>query len=370
MSYVDCFDNVVGLSQKDCDCFSTDGTESLSGLYVDDLVELSDVFQLVNCQNGDDVSEVIENGLNQAKREFMADFYVNILNNFKPKRVPFVGQIGKSTYKNGMKLINGKVAGVRIFCNNIEAGILKINKIGGIFSNTGTVNLTIFNNLDELVDEITINTLANKHIFTDVNLELPLSNDGVDNLEYYIYYDTNTLNQPKDNEIKCGTCGYFKPRFNTNHPYFIGNHGEQYNWSNWVMVGGLYCDPQDTWMTFCDRVTYTSNFMYGLTLQVEISCNSNQIICNENMDYAKNPIHHAVAHAIRYKTGVIILDKILRSGMINRLTLLNRDEKAIQLKELNDKYWNIVTYIIDNIPPSDCYTRKQKFEMMVSGIRA
>lgn len=370
MSYLDCFSNIIGISKRDCDCFATSGEESLSGLYVDDLVELADVFDIIDCQNGDDVSEVIENSIDQANREFMADFNINVLNRFKPRRQPFIGQIGKATYKNNLRLLNGKIAGIRIYCNNIKTGMMKINKIGGVFSNTGTVDLYIFNNLDELVDEITINTVAGRQTFTDVSLELPLSHNGVDNIEYYIYYDVDVLNQPKDNEIKCGTCGAFKPRFNLRMPYFSGNHGEQYNWSNWVMVGGLYSDPQDTWMTYCEKVYTTTNLMYGLTLQAELSCDTNQIVCNDDMDYQKNPIDHAIAHAIRYKAAMIILDKILRSGMINRLTLLNREEKEKQLQELNTKYWNIVTYIIDNIPESDCYACKPRYEMAVRGIKA
>ncbi|MDV7400113.1 hypothetical protein RZS08_52340, partial [Arthrospira platensis SPKY1] len=108
---LDCFENVIGITQTDCECYGDiESQESLSGLYLDQLVELADVFQLVDCQNGSDVSEVISNSIEQAKQEFLADFNANILNRFKIRRNIFSGVIGKPTYKRTMSLTEGKIA--------------------------------------------------------------------------------------------------------------------------------------------------------------------------------------------------------------------------------------------------------------------
>jgi len=370
---LDCFENVIGITETECECYGDiESQESLSGLYLDQLVELADVFQLVDCQNGSDVSEVISNSIEQAKQEFLADFNANILNRFKIRRNPFSGVIGKPTFKRTMSLTDGKIAGVRIYCDNIKSGVLKINKLGGVFSKNGTLDITIVNSIDEEVGVYTINTVANRYALTTVDIELPLYSDMQERLEYYMYYDVDVTNQPKDNEIKCGTCGSFKPRFNTVRPYFYQHVGSQYNWANWIMVGGLHMTKPESWMELCNTITTSSNLMYGLMFQIELTCSPNTIICKDNMYYDKDPVSHAVAHAIRYKAGSIIIDKILRSGMINRLTLLNREEKQANLDDMMGRYWNLITYIVDNvsITENDCYACKPKYPISVGGIRA
>jgi hypothetical protein len=369
---ISCFDNIIGITQSECECFGDiGGSTSTSGLYLDGLVELTDVFNIIDCKNGNDVSEVMEKSITEAHKEFMADFNASLLNNVKMRRKRFKGFVGRPTYKTTHNLNADKIAGVRMYCAEVKGGFLKINKVGTLFSKTGTVKLHITNNRNDDIGYVVLNTSAKKHLVNHVTIDLPLY-DGFDfPIEYYFYYEIDDNNMPLANELKCGTCGGFRPRFNTQTPYIGSPHAGLKNaWADWMMVGGLYMTNTND---FSDLTTVASNAMYGLTFDVEFGCVTDSVICDDDvLDFESNPIALAVAHAMRFKAGSIIIDKILKSGMINRQTLINREEKEATLAYYRSRYWEIMNYIIENLSFefNDCFACKDKWEMKLGLIKA
>lgn len=371
---INCFDQIVGITQSDCECFGEiDNFDSLSGLYIDGLVELSDVFEIVNCQNGNDVSDVIKKSFLEAKKEFMADFNSNLFSFYRTRRKDFKGVIGRVNFKRDLDAQFGDIAGVRVACADVVGGNLRIKKIGMLFNGTSTVTVHIKNNLNEYIGSVDLPTIANSHKVSVVNIDLPLHSPYTNNLEYFFYYQTTPHLKPKNNEIKCNSCGSFRPRYNLDKPYFNSQTGGQYGWANWVMAGGLSRaltgDPEDYDFSCLPRTT--TNTMYGMTLDIELGCDSNLVICHDDMDYTK-PIPIAAAHAIRYKTGAIILEKIIRSGMINRLTMVGLDEKKETLVHWSEKYWELLNYIIRELrfDDTDCLCEKPTVSMGVRTIFA
>lgn len=369
---INCFDQIIGITKSECECFGDiDRYDSLSGLYIDGLIELSDVFNLVNCQNGNDVSEVIKKSFEEAKKEFMADFNSNLLANFRNNRKPFFGVIGRSAYKSNIDTFHGNIAGVRVACADVVGGSLKIKKVGMIFNATSTVRVHVKDNLNTYYGFWDLPTQEAANKVSSVDLELPLHSPYTDNLEYFFYYQTSPYIKPKKNDIKCGSCGSFRPKFDMDRPYYNSQTGGQYGWANWVMAGGfstplpLDQDPEEKDFSCMDR--RSSNMLYGITLYVDLGCDTNLILCNDSLDFT-SPIPIATAHAIRYRAGAIILEKLIRSQMINRLTMVNRDEKKEAVVYWNEKYQSLLNYIITNLnfDDTDCLCEKPKFE---TGVR-
>lgn len=141
------------------------------------------------------------------------------------------------------------------------------------------------------------------------------------------------------------------------------------------MAGGLYMtkkesDIEDEDFTCLSHTT--SNYMYGLTFEVSIDCKANDLICNDSFSFdgANAAIAYAVANAIRYRWAAIILEKLLRSGEINRITMVNRDEKKEQAMMFNEKYMQMMNYLISNLSfqENDCYACYNKYESVVKTI--
>lgn len=376
---LNCFDNIVGITTStDCECFgSIGGFDSTSGLYLDSLTELGDVFNIINCQNGDSVSEVILKSETEAKNDFMADFNTNLLTHFKIKRNPFNGVVGRPTFKANKTVAYGNYAGVRMYCADVVSGTLTINKVGAVFEKTGSITVHVIDNLNNYHGNFTLPTLANKHKVSTLAepLVLPLHSPYTENLEYYFMYEATPMNIPKNNEVKCSSCGVFRPFFNTQKPYFNSQTGGQYGWANWLMAGGLYMAKQATDIDDEDFTCLshtTSNYMYGLTFEVSIDCKANDLICNDHFSFdgANAAIAYAVANAIRYRWAAIILEKLLRSGEINRITMVNRDEKKEQAMMFNEKYMQMMNYLISNLSfqENDCYACYNKYESVVKTI--
>jgi len=370
-----CFDNIIGITKSECDCFGDLSGYSLSNLYVDGLVELEEVFGANKCSESTEISTMINKSLDEAKMEFLADFNSNMLTHFKIKRQRFTGAIGRPTYKTVANINYGHYAGVRMYCADVVSGTLKINKIGTIFSADGEIELHVKDNLNNYYGSLTLDTSANKHHVSSIaGIELPMHSPYIDNLEYYFFYETNIQNRPKANEVKCGTCGGFRPHYNTLRPYYNTQTGGQYGWANWAMVGGLYqkntASAEDIDMTCLP--TSTSNILYGLTFDIEFNCTANKVICDSGFDFERDPVALSIANAIRYRTGAIILEKTLRSTMINRFTMMNREEKKEVVDKYNEKYLMLMNYIITNLDfkQNDCFSCREKFDGGVTGIRA
>lgn len=371
LSVPECYESIVGLTRTDCECYENlpdYAADSLSGLYIDELIGLSFIQSLTNCDNGNDLFLNIEKARDNAITTFQADTNALLLQNFKVRRNPFYGGIGRAVSNNNVSLNTGEYLGVRMYCDNVKSGVLYIKSIGALFQDTGAIALTIYNNLGETIGTYALSTSANLHTQTTVDLELPLHSDYIDHLEYFFVYQYDGLIRPKVNDIKC-SCGRFKPVFDCNNPYFRTKHETTYGWADWLMVGGV---KSASLPDFTDMSCGCNNYMYGLTFQVELRCKISEVLCLDQLDFEGNPLAAAIAIAIQNKSGEVLGNWFLQSGNLNRWTLINAEQLALDVARFQKTYNDMIQYIVASadITQNDCLACKDVYEMAKRGIFA
>jgi len=362
-----CFDNIIGLSRTECECYpEVSSTASLSNIYLDELEPLSKISDNLDCDKGKDLWLYLDRARDTAITTFLADANAMLLKYYRVKRQPYIGSIGRATKKSLLTLTSGNYYGVRLHLADVVSGEFKVTNIGGVFGSTGAINILVYNNLNEHIGTYPINVTAGQHSRNTVDITLPTHNAYVDNLEYFFIYQLGSIT-PYNNDIKCN-CGKFKPYFDTNRPYFY-TQTDGYGWANYAMVGGFASsDISD----LSELSATTNNLMYGLTLDVEFRCRVNEVFCRDSMDFVANPLALAIAFAIRYKAGEILLHDILRSTKINRATLVDADQAKEDINFFSQRYTDMLTYIIDsiNIKGNDCFECKDIVDMTKRGILA
>ena len=370
MSAPDCYGYIVGLYNGECPCYDfapADYNESQSGRYLSDLFEPKFIDGLLNCDQGDSIWTLMEDVREGAVRDFIADTNAVMMKVNRLKRQPYKGAIGRAGWTKDLSLEVGRYAGVRMFCADIVSGFIKIKKIGTLFGTTGTITLSCYNNLGDLIETWTLDTTADTHDVTTITeLELPLHNAYVDNLEYWFIYEIPY--NPKDNNLLCN-CGKWRPVFNLSNPYWHQiKSNKQYRWGDYLMAGGYY----GTLPNFIDPPTTANDRTYGLTFDVELGCKVGEALCLEELDYESNTLAGAMSQAIQKKMGAMFVDKILLSQNLNREILTMREDLAGFKNEWLKGYYEMINYIAENVEVenNDCFECRDLIEMSKGRILA
>jgi len=365
-----CYEDIIGLSRTTCECYDipADASTSLSGLYIDELASLICLQSITDCEMGTDVFEQFRKARDLAIISFQADTNALLMQHNRLIRNNYKGAIGRGIAKNNITPTVGSYYGMRIWCNNIKSGYLTISSIGTIFTQTGTKEVYIYNNLGDLLHTITVDTLANKQKQNVVDIELPLHSNYIENLEYYIIYEADA-NVALGNDLKCN-CGKFHPIFNTHKPYCYNHQNDRnYMWSQWVMVGGFSNSALPDF-TDCNIGTTTSNILYGLTIDVELKCLVNEVLCLDGIDFESNNLAGAIAIAIQNKAAVFVGNWLINTNKLNRVSLINTEILIEDIKQWSATYTDMIKYIAEEADTSvnDCLTCKDILEMTRRGI--
>lgn len=368
----DCYSSIVGLSRTLCQCYDipSDASDSLSGLYIDELESLSAINSIVNCDNNQDLFEQLYRARESAIISFQADVNALMMQTFKLKRDTYKGGIGRATSKQNINQITGNYYGIRIYCDNVRSGMLHIKSIGALFSNDRSFDIYIYNNLGELVDSETIITQSNVLKQNPVDIELPLHNDYADYLQYFIIYQ---LGDPGyhalGNDLICG-CDHFKANFDLRKPYFNNRYADKkYDWAQWIMVGGYASNHLVPIIDDC-LIGTANNLMYGLTLEVELKCKYNEVLCKDQLDFETNNLAGAMAIAIQHKAAQILGLWIIKSGNLSRWNMINGEQIVADIDRWGKTYADMVTFIATNadISTNDCLECRDVWEMAKHGI--
>lgn len=365
-----CYENIIGLSEVVCECLP-DAPEgyntSLSGLYLDKLTPLNNINDLSDCSTATDMWEMMSIARDEAIKLFVSDTNALLSKTYLLKRKPFKGSIGQAKHRE-LVSTQYQYLGVRLRAANILSGVLVIKNIGTIFQATGTVTVYIYDNDNELLETIVLDTTAASH---DLNMlatpiELPLFKKYNEATEYFIIYEYSPLNKPYQNKLYCEGCGHGSLSFNTANPYYR-NKQTTHGWANWLMVGS---HATDSLTTFDDCDAVTSNQMNGLTLDVELRCTVTETLCNNELDFEGNPLAMSMAMAIRYKAAEILADAMIKSGKLNRYTLIDHELFGTSIEEWRTEYKANVDYIVANadIASNDCFTCKETTGLKKQGL--
>jgi len=359
---ISCYENVIGLYNGDCQCYNCDFGTSDSGLYLSDLLEPKFIDGLLNCDQGDSICELMEIVRDLAVRYFIADSNALLLQSNKLKRSPYYGGLGSSVYTKDLSLTSMDYAGVRIMTPLIRSGYLKIKKIGLLLNSTQAVTLYIYDRNGTLLHTLNLNSTANTLSQNTVDITLPLYDDYLDYMEYFIFYQVNGF-QPKNNGvIGCSSCQKTKPGWGAY--YFDHKHP----WLHWLNVGGFH----STGLPDFNSDVSGSELMNGLTFQIETGCLVNEVFCKDQLDFDGNTLAQAMAVAIQHKAGALFIDKILNTTNLNRQVMLDREQQQKNKEAWEQTYKDMITYITQNIDieTNDCFECRDVIEMIAGGIFA
>lgn len=339
-------------------------TESLSGLYITDLLPEEEIKGLEGCDQT--IWDLAIKARAIAIKEFRGALNTTMSTRYKAKYQTYKGFIGSD--KNAGTLSTAETyAGVRIRTAGMRSGYMKITRIMTMFSAVGTITATIYKarimdeetgeaDLEVAVPAFTLNT-GNGPVINSVNIDLPLLGDFSDQQDYLLVYTYNEANKPRLNKVYCQPCSgpavmpidrnaQFYPSFQ-HYPTKIG-------WHNFFMIGGWEGDIADGQTELPDEVT---EYMNGLSLEVEAGCDMAAGLCSMVETFGSNPFAMSAATAIQRRSATILMRRRLSSSLPNRNNSVNREGLEKEVRTWEAEFAEIMTYLSNNMPDTanDCF---------------
>jgi hypothetical protein len=205
--------------------------------------------------------------------------------------------------------------------------------------------------MGEEVASYPVTTTPNNYTQVDIGsapVKFPLMYEG-NAVEYYVIYDLSGAPdvQPKDTGINCSTC----------------NGGIQ-PFSDYLTVRGVQLNNPNT---LNDKIT--DAFSHGLILDVEIRCDSEQLICREYK--ADDAVAIVLAYCVYFKSGELLIEEVLKQPDVNRYTMMDKDRLWGKRNHYRAEYEHRLNYLSTtiNVWDSNCYVcNKQVNQPFVTGI--
>ena len=334
--------------------------ESQSGLFISDLLPEEELTGLASCDQT--LWDLLESARTNAVREFRAALNATMQKRNQPKYHTFIGNIGKAEAEGGALATDKRFVGLHIRTNGLKSGYLKINRMLALFTGTGSVNITILDQYGVIVcPAFSIQTKANRQSINVVDVKLPLQDSAYHEQHYFVVFEYDAANKPLLNKTLCASCSKFSPSRDTENPVFAERR-DKHAWANYLVIGGWEGDSIESFMDADQQVT---EYMNGLSLEVEIGCDVNQGLCGVLSGFDSNPWAASIAAAIQRKAAATLLQKRLASSKANRLNSVNQDALRDQMGRWEAEYAEILQYLTTNIPAdvNECYECSQRIRM-------
>lgn len=356
----ECLENLVGLTDIDCECFSDLQPEgwdtSESGRYLTDpevgFPTLEAVFQSVDC--GNEFWAMMNKARTDAIREFRHELGIMMKKYNNPRVPPFRGTIGEVKYRSRFTT-NNTYLGILFKFPRWRDAELKITRIGLNISVAATVEVHfISNDPDNFpAKTVEIETVANQTTFVDIPEEdspyiLPFHSENRDDLIYAIYYTLPEGARANENKITCGCKGDDPIRRGT------------------FLAGGFTSDTLDE----LEDITpgHSAN---GLSVGCYLDCDYTNFLCNLAELSGQDLLDDAAA-AIQAKGAAKLISMVLDTGRINRYTLKPIEELYGRRTRLQNNFVEYVTAISKNYRPelSGCWKCKSSDTWQRRAIKA
>lgn len=342
----DCLDLLVGLTDNDCNCYTTSRpatyNTSTSGYYITDADEGFNVLEAVamGIPCGD---ATIWDALNQSRDKAIIRLRTDFIDKLREVRRPrlntFNSVIGKIT-ANQIMATAYPYAGVKILLQEVKGGSFFIDEFWVGLNVTTTFNLVVASNDPNFIP-ITVPVTSEAYKFKqkvlDSPIELPmyselvLNNTGDERLKYYIYYEIPAGAQPLNNRWVC-------------------------------------CGANPTWKAHMDISGFTTNDVtipiesggggsaMGIAMKGYFKCDDLDWFCELDKE-AGVGYRNVVARAIQAKSAAYLLNYVLNKQDVSQYTLMNRDEMHDKRAYLEIRYKEYVEWLTDNYPTraNDCY---------------
>lgn len=380
-----CFENVIGLSRTECECFTTDmptdADVSNSGLYLAETpgLNLARIFSGSGCEDTgwELMTKASVEGLKAFNNRVLSEMRKD--GGVKWKRQPVRSQIGDTKGGTGTVTLPNTYHGVELMLADHVGGTATIKRIGAYVKFTGSIDVSVYSEDDDSpLYTYTISTTANKLVWTDIEpLELDMDSGGAQNNRYWFLYEPTGGQQALNSRIHCGCAG--KPSWNSSRPWFesaIGMDGMA--WSAWSMCMGTYGN------TLSDRVNWThNNATQGLLLDVDFKCDARTTLCVGEPDYEGDPMQTAYAWGVRFEAALYLVNTLAGTTRVNRDAIAGGDELQQlmasymgKVKEFSEYLAQMLTQEGDDQNPrsgintySDCFTCYDQTGIKVQTIR-
>jgi hypothetical protein len=345
---LECFDNIIGISETTCTCLTAKlGTATIgsvpwykvskSGLFLDRLPGIIGITGVdANTPCDAELASFYQTAVKDAIKLMHDDLVTGLLKKFRQVKLAYSGKACSTDYAV-TEVLSSSYAGVMVRTAAMKGGSLVLNTIYAMFdstvaSHTIKVYRALANSKNfEHIEDLIIGTQANalKPNLLASPKSFPLCEEGYD---YYFIYDTTGIN-PKNNTISCG-CGSGEAQLNE-YARFYGITGNDL-----------------TQVTSFGQDGYAK----GLAFDLSVGCDTSRVACDLFQRYQDFTI--VMSHAVRFKAGEIVHELILNSDDINRFTMMNREylwgKRNHFRSEYNDRIeWMIETADLNNY---DCFT--------------
>lgn len=370
-----CFENVIGLSRTDCQCYGSPPVgydSSASGVFLDETTGLNikKVFAAAECsEDGWDIlTRAREAGLRRMKSEVVR----GVMAVTKAKRPVGRSVIGKEKGTKTVKL-ESEYHGLDVKFANHVGGRAIIRKIGGAFKFTGTVDVLVYDANDNLLATRTIVATQNKLVWTDIeNIEVDLGDFLPENQRLWFLFQPSSGQTALDWKVaSCGCSG--KPKWNVEYPYYesaVVNDGQ--NWTAWAMAGGTYgadLSNRENW-------THT-NETQGLALDIDFQCDGNTVMCSGEPNYEQDEVQMSFAVGVQLFSALDVIAQITNSTRVVREAIAGGDELELTRVALIKDVQQVVEFIVQVLTSdpeegnprsgmnlySDCFTCKDDSHM-------
>ena len=378
MSLIDnnCLKYIIGLSRTTCTCdyyaACGDFDVSLSELYMDELSPLNtELIRLrADCEKGT-LCNLMDVARSNTIKAFKADIYGLILKTHKVKRPRYYAAIGKQEYDDTLDNTGSTYNVCRFFVRDIVGGTLNFNTIHTGFNTTHAFNLLVYNNLGTLVQTIVLSATANTWTSNTVSLALPTHSDYIENLEYYFVYPV-TASLPLNNKVQypcdCKTPIMCNCDLKT-------QTNKQTGWKKWLLYRGAVKNDLD----FFDWSFGGSNYMNGLSFDVDFKCEVENVLCGDNLDFDSSPVALAMAKAIQYRAGIELIDLVMSNTELERKNLINTELFVNYRVNFMEEYNRLMYHDKDvlnsgsvelglNVMETDCFGCKDNWGLNKIGI--
>lgn len=345
---VGCFQNIIGLSRTTCNCKPTPPlgyNYSASGLFMDELegMFLDMVQAAKDCDKGN-LWEMMAWAREEAIDAFKTELKSCLGAGTDFQRPFFTGTLGDAAFTTNENNTGKTFVGQAFNLINVRGAFLNIKRIGAAFTTTvaAGVTLNIYDDLDSSpLYTVALDTQANSLKWKTVTgMKIPFSITEKPFKTLYLVYAVDPAMVPKEMKITCG-CGNLGTVniWSWSNPIWkmIPEPSMRHNWLNWLTVAGI----KTTAGALASSVNFSTNqTLSGLLFDVEVTCETDDILCKDTYDDVDPNIGRVMAHAIRYKAAALLFNQILSTPNISRYTRKDREfteEKRLEFLSEYDK---------------------------------
>lgn len=359
-----CLVDSVGVTDSDCQCFTQNLTQdqvdkmkkSNSGLFLDDLPGGIDIKAIQSVDACRKMYDITQDGLKNGIIAVEEALVLELNSIYQPASKTFMGTIGRQSY-SGTMAVSKNWQGVRLRPVNESDAVMELSRFMIVVNEDGTFRVRLFKvpyNSVMGVEVTSWEVTTQANTWTNVMLPTPLRvtfRDSMTRYEYYLAYDRTEVSPtmaPKDTDIECGTC----------------SASGSYGLVDYLKVDGFQADDMGQLnMIDTDRTTH------GLVLEVKMFCDDTTLICREYS--ASNPISIALAHALWFKAGELMIADVLKQSEINRYTTMDHDKLVVAGRIFHNNVKKRIEYVAStlNVTDSNCYIcRENTNQPFIGGI--